>query len=188
MEEKPDKLNWIKEHYSLSDDFNINSFENWVPCHGSCNSKKSVTVFQPSPAFIAILDAVVKRGADARKRHDKLVKAQNRDKVIGRILIDLEKDNISKDDLITLLETTNEKAPEVGVDKKGHLFIHVSDRWKIINEPSNDLVMVSDGRLAGITPTNANPHISWMCPNCGSYGPWNGVMCMNCGMKSDPFD
>jgi hypothetical protein len=188
LEEKPDKLNWIKEHYSLPEGFNVNSFENWVPCHSNCNSKKSVTVYVSSPAFIAVLDAVGKKGIESRRRYNTLIQARDRSKVITGILVDLEKGNISEDDLISLLRTTNNTAPIVQADEHGQLFIHVSKQWKIISEPTNDVVMVSDGVRAGLTPTIKDPHSSWRCPYCTSYGPWNGVICMNCGQKSDPFD
>ncbi|MBK6263400.1 HNH endonuclease [Marivirga sp. S37H4] len=188
LEEKEDELNWVKEHYALPKEFEVNAFENWVPSHSNCNSRKSITLYKPSPAFIAILDSIIKKGSIARKKFESITKAKDRDKVIGKIMIDLEDGKITKDDLIALLGTTNEKVPDISEDVDGKLHIRVSNRWKVVNTMDNDLAMVSDGRMAGITPTNENPHISWSCPNCGSYGPWNGVMCMNCGMKSDPFD
>jgi hypothetical protein len=188
LEEKTKELIWIIEHYGLPKDFQVNSFENWVPSHNNCNSRKSITVYKPSPAFIALLDSIIKKGPIAQKKFKSLIKAKEKSKVIGKILIDIEENKITKADLFALLGTTNETVPIISEDKAGKLHILLSDRWKVVNVINNDLAMVSDGRMAGITPTTKNPHISWTCPNCGSYGPWNGVMCMNCGMKSDPFD
>lgn len=187
LEEKEEKLQWVKEHYSLPKEFAVNSFYNWVPCHNNCNSKKSTTLFQASPAFIAVLHDIIKKGDIATNKHERLKSAQSKSKVIAKILVELENNNVSKEELLELLGETNEvqEIKEVS-DKEIH--IRVSDRWKVLKFESDSLALVSDGRMTGITPTVNDPHISWMCPTCGSYGPWNGVMCMSCGMKSDPYD
>ena len=55
------KLNSVKAMYGLSDDFQINSYVNWVPAHAKCNQRKSENLFSPSPAMLAILERVAKR-------------------------------------------------------------------------------------------------------------------------------
>ncbi len=47
-----------------------------------------------------------------------------------------------------------------------------------------DMALVKNGNIFGMTPIR-NHHHSFCCPTCGSYGPWNGVMCLTCGHKSD---
>src|SRR6187551_629192 len=50
-----DKRRDVLKMYSLTDEiFNINGFENWLPCHGICNQMKAtkVTIFMPGIAFI----------------------------------------------------------------------------------------------------------------------------------------
>jgi hypothetical protein len=41
-----------------------------------------------------------------------------------------------------------------------------------------------DGRVGGV-PTVNHPQLeSYRCPNCGSFGPWNGATCLTCGQRS----
>lgn len=58
-------------------------------------------------------------------------------------------------------------------------------RWTVISVQGN-IANVTDGRLSGYTvidPKSVDP--SFMCGNCGSYGPWNGTRCLTCGVMSD---
>lgn len=59
--------------------------------------------------------------------------------------------------------------------------------WTVVRS-SQGFATVTDGRRGGVVPTVRNPHHSWQCPNCGSFGPWNGVICLSCGRMSDPAD
>lgn len=58
LEDKPEKLSEIKTHYGLPVDFPINDFENWVPAHQRCNGSKNDSIFQSSPAMIAVFAEV----------------------------------------------------------------------------------------------------------------------------------
>jgi hypothetical protein len=41
-----------------------------------------------------------------------------------------------------------------------------------------------DGR-PGVVPTANHPELeSYRCPNCGSFGPWTGAICLTCGTRS----
>ena len=48
-----------------------------------------------------------------------------------------------------------------------------------------NVATVSDGRFGGVTPTGDNPSENWRCPYCGSFGPWNGSICLNCNHRDD---
>ncbi|MBU3188745.1 PIN domain-containing protein [Clostridium bowmanii] len=61
----------------------------------------------------------------------------------------------------------------------------VPDYWNIKKIDGN-IAFVTDGKRAGYTSSQQNPDISFMCPYCGNYGPWNGVMCLSCGQRSEP--
>ncbi len=189
--DKEEELIRVKKHYGLSSEFQINGFENWVPAHGTCNSKKSKTLYTNAPVMLAIIDRVVKESSYAKKTAEKLKLEREKDNVIGKILADLDTGNINKSDLYEILQYTkreNEIIVEKSQEKEQEKLAHLPAGWRIVSIDSNGLATVTNGNLAGITPTGANASIHWQCPNCGQYGPWNGVMCMSCGMKSDPFD
>jgi hypothetical protein len=60
------------------------------------------------------------------------------------------------------------------------------ENWKVSKILNDDEVFVTDGVKGGIAPRSSPPHISWLCPNCLSFGPWNGNICINCGGLSSP--
>lgn len=55
-------------------------------------------------------------------------------------------------------------------------------KWRLAEALSDQVARVTDGERLGYTGTD----ISFMCGNCGSYGPWNGVICLVCGQRSEP--
>jgi hypothetical protein len=57
-----------------------------------------------------------------------------------------------------------------------------ADRWEIVRELASETVVVSDGRFTGVTGSD----VSFLCPFCGSHGPWDGVICRTCGQRSEP--
>jgi hypothetical protein len=52
---------------------------------------------------------------------------------------------------------------------------------------SNPFINIAQGRYGfGYQPLTGNAEridASYYCPNCGKLGPWNGAMCMSCGMR-----
>jgi rRNA-processing protein FCF1 len=58
------------------------------------------------------------------------------------------------------------------------------NEWKILRKEGN-IAYVTDGKRGGYTPINKTD-TSYMCPTCGKYGPWNGVICLSCGSQSYP--
>lgn len=100
-------------------------------------------------------------------------------------MTELETGTISKKEIVAALADADLQSDE-DIQILAHEYTLLVDqqRWKVIRA-WNDLATVTDGRFAGVTPTCEKPDISWMCPSCGSYGPWNGAMCMSCGQRSD---
>lgn len=59
------------------------------------------------------------------------------------------------------------------------------NRWKITSVLGNTAT-VFDGNQYGNTvlePKGAD--LSFLCGNCGNYGPWWGNRCLTCGVMSD---
>jgi len=59
--------------------------------------------------------------------------------------------------------------------------LRVPAHWKIVSKEGN-MATVTDGQRKGTTPIK-NHGDSFECP-CGHYGPWNGVVCLTCGRKT----
>jgi hypothetical protein len=185
---KPDDLARVRDLFSLPDDFGINDVVNWLPCHDACNRSKSAKVFRPTPLIQAILDKLQREAPKVRRIRDTYLANKAKDDLLGRVMAALEGQAISKDELRAALA---DPAIETDADLRAlrdDVFFHIDTvRWKAI-ELKGNIAIVSDGRYGGITPIVENPDSSWLCPHCMSYGPWNGIICLTCGHRSDPND
>lgn len=169
--------------YGLAPSFEINSFENWVPAHPKCNQRKSENLFTPSPAMVFILGQVSGRAKVARETAVNAIADKRKGRILGRLESALEAATITREELERLLAGL----PQEPMIQNVTIALQVTPQWTVVHE-INGLAAVTDGQRAGITPIVQNPHHSWECPNCGQYGPWNGVICMSCGRMSDPWD
>src|SRR4051812_14466396 len=58
--EDNDKRMQVILQYGLPSSFNINGFENWLPCHNHCNQKKGTMEFPFVPGNRVILDRLMR--------------------------------------------------------------------------------------------------------------------------------
>jgi 5-methylcytosine-specific restriction endonuclease McrA len=180
---EPEKHGEVVERYMLDTTFQVNSFSNWVPAHPKCNQLKGDEIYTASPAMIQILARVAKHAEAARNVAEKVASDKKKDRILGRLLVAFEAGTVSQDDLHSFLEGLLAK-PKRGVP--AHSF-RIAPDWEVIRA-SDGIALVGRGHQVGITPTSDDAHWSWVCPTCGNRGPWNGVICMSCGRKSDPND
>ena len=186
--EKPAELEQTKKLYGLSASFQINDYCNWVPCHEHCNKSKSSKVFTPAPILLSVLDKTCKEADKVRKIEERVKLNVRKDKLLAKVAIALEAAEIDAADLQSLIAELDIKPDEDTQALREEVFLHLdSGRWGITHL-TGDIATVTDGKRGGMTPVCEAPHPSWYCPYCGSCGPWNGIVCMSCGMMSDPFD
>lgn len=200
-ESRPDDLREIVDYYGLDSSFAINGFGNWVPAHQRCNRSKGTTLFPRSPAMLALLMDVARVAPAAQANHDRVIVDQKKSRILGRVAAAVFTGVITMEDLLTLFQglefprkpvpvptppgippVTQLRAPDLE-----SLALRVAPGWTIVSR-SFDLVNVTDGQRFGTTTAAERPDASWMCPHCGNYGPWNGVICMSCMRISDPAD
>ena len=96
------RLNEIIAHYSLRQDFNIDDFENWLPCHRHCNEEKGST-FTLLPAHDAIFRQLQTKKLAAKKTHLRIMEDVNKDKLFAKITSALEANKIQLGDLQSLI-------------------------------------------------------------------------------------
>lgn len=192
--ESPENLENIKRDYKLSHDFNINGFENWVPAHNNCNSRKGTKLYTNSPIFIAALGVVSKKSENIKKEYEKLKSSQHKDNAFAKLMIDLEKNSILYDDLAELyhdlVELLKKQMPfgivsQVPILKENERN-HIPEGAQILSIDQNKRyisIVMGDGRR-GEVPIDNEPHINWLCPRCKQYGPWNGIICISCGYRA----
>lgn len=100
----------ILGEYGLSDSsFNLNDFENWLPCHASCNQRKSTKVPMFIPGNTIVLEKLIYRADKVRQTFNKLTKDKKTDKVFLALLNALETEEITFDDLLEFIKPLSEK-------------------------------------------------------------------------------
>jgi 5-methylcytosine-specific restriction endonuclease McrA len=183
VEDKPAQLDEIRRTYGLGASFEINSFRNWVPCHGSCNSSKGSRLYGPSPAMIAYLEFVARKAESAANVARRATEDREKGRILGKLESALEANLITREEVMVLIGDLDPRPMIPGTQPA----LQLLPGWSVVRG-GNGFVTVTDGVRAGIAPTDPNPHISWQCPTCGQFGPWNGVICLSCGQRSDPWD
>lgn len=183
VEDKPGLLEEIRRSYGLGPEFEINSFRNWVPCHGNCNSSKGKRLYGPSPAMLALLDMVGRRSDSAAKVARRTTEDREKGRILGKLESALEANVITREEIVSLLGDLDQQPLVPGAQPALELF----RGWTVVRG-GDGIATVTDGRRTGIAPTEPNPHHSWQCPTCARNGPWNGVVCLSCGQMSDPWD
>jgi hypothetical protein len=105
----------ILADYGLPNDFNINGFENWLPCHNHCNQSKS----NKAPSFVpgnkVILDALGRRALETQRIARAVSSNVAKDKVFKTIFAALELQTISMRDLDELLHAFVDDPDKAGV-------------------------------------------------------------------------
>lgn len=69
----PSLFHDVKLALGLPENFEINSFENWMPACGPCNVKKAAENFNPSPLIQVELQRLVDKAQDARRIVESIV-------------------------------------------------------------------------------------------------------------------
>lgn len=177
-----DELMRIKIMYSLPQEFHINDYCNWVPCHATCNSSKNDKIFKPSPAMVKILEGIGKQAEKAANIEKKVTSDKKIDATLGKLDALVENEAISNAEIVELFSDTKETEKELLAQIDQHLK-RLSDDWTVI-ELKNDIATVTDGKVIGRTPVGKEAHYTWECPFCKSYGPWGGALCLSCGKRS----
>ena len=181
--EKPNDFREIRSALGLSDDFVINSYENWLPACASCNNKKRDKVFSPTPMISLILDGAAQKADAVRKLVDEAVTR----KKVASALNTLQRANENGDLTDEDKKAAKELMPfheEVRTEETKGDPLRITPLYRVLFEDEFKKV-VSGPYGTGVRPSGNLVHGSWDCPNCGSIGAWSGARCIICGMMDD---
>lgn len=186
--DNPVELAKVKRAYALPATFDINSFENWLPAHDRCNRSKSNKVFDPAPILLDVLRTMARKAPELRAAEARLLAQRKVDDLLGKLLVAVDIKAIDRNKILAAFADPELRGNTDAQVLEREFQIHIDPlRWKLV-QASGSIATVTDGRLGGMTPTGNSPDPSWICPTCGTYGPWNGAMCISCGRMSDPYD
>ena len=103
----------VFRQHGLPSDFNINGFENWMPCHSRCNQVKGNKTFEYVPANRMILQKLIKLAPKVEKTALEVPSSVTKEKLFGQVFAALEKNKLTQDDVkevfTKLLEEPNPK-------------------------------------------------------------------------------
>lgn len=94
----------VFEEYGLPEDFNINGYENWLPCHHRCNQAKGSEVPEFVPGIKKIIERLRKKAQQVARVADSVALNVAKDKVFSTLFAALEEQTITVLDLDQLLD------------------------------------------------------------------------------------
>ncbi|WP_133512842.1 HNH endonuclease [Candidatus Thiosymbion oneisti] len=110
-----EKRKEILAEYGLPQDFNINGYENWLPCHNHCNQSKGNKIPVFVPGNKAIIDALRDTAPKAERTARAVSSNAAKDNVFKTVFTALEKQTITVRDLDELLQAFVDDPAIVGV-------------------------------------------------------------------------
>ncbi|RXH04916.1 HNH endonuclease [Bradyrhizobium vignae] len=175
----------VRTHFGLSNTFDFDNYENWVPAHAPCNRSKGAIVIDPAPATSIYLKQIGSKIALAKATADRVLRDNRKGELLARLQVAINSGDISEAEIQELwagLPTPVTKGGTLGFLIQEELWI--APGWKVVQANGNLVHVVSAAGRAGVTSTSNHP--SWVCSRCGNKGPWNGVICLSCGNREEP--
>lgn len=199
LEKKPDDWTQVRANYGLGDDFAINSFENWVTCHQGCNLRKRGDLLVQAPMTLLVVQDLIRRAPRLSRFRAEFEKDVKRSRVLELLRSAVREGEVSNEDIQGLLvglpsvpvasatpaKTSIQLTKDLKLIVAGSPAARLIDAgWKV-GHVSGDIAHVHNDSIGGVTPNTAHPHPSWECSRCGSYGPWDGIICRTCGNREE---
>jgi 5-methylcytosine-specific restriction endonuclease McrA len=137
----PKRLDIVTKSYGLNNNFDLNSFDNLLPVHHTCNSRKTGLLLKKSTAlyYLAIAAAKAKQAAIEEQA---ILRRSRRDRVLASLQVALEAGEMSRSDVIAItnkiesgtdaLETIHELQFSNRIVKG---LLNQSDVDKLLDEP-----------------------------------------------------
>lgn len=187
LQSKPVEFEQIRKLYGLPDNFDLNDFENWIPAHSRCNSRKGQLVFEGVQAMAMILARARRMGQKAKGIYHRML--QERDFASAIATLDYQVSSSAPTiGQLSILRQLIETA-EINAAAEAQLLVD-PDRWKVVLIKPWGMVVVTDGKHFGDTILRSAPEDMkerWECTHCNGYGPWHLdpklhlFNCLTCG-------
>jgi len=174
----------IKVTLGLPDQFQLNSFENWMPAHSKCNRKKGSHIFKPTPQIQQFLEIATTRANRAFDLAEKYANERVIDRSIEAGLFAASEGRLD-DGQIEKLKAVFAKFHEnnrIEADRGKPVLL--GPGLVLVAEREGFYYLRGPGGIVGARPKGGRLHPSWDCPRCG-FTAWNGVRCVICGQMDD---
>ena len=98
----------LVEH-GLSDDFDINGYENLFPAHRWCNELKGNKIFGYVPANSIVISSLKSKVDEVAKTINNIESSERKSRIFAMIMSDLERGKLSKSDLDSVISMVLEQ-------------------------------------------------------------------------------
>lgn len=125
------RLDQVIADLGLPSDFDVNSYENWLPSCRKCNSQKSNLIFESSLLLQRHLQVAANKAAKARELEQEAVTKLALSRAINTICRAVEGQTISNEALVPLIDAIRRHSPEL-----------VEGTWKMPSFPPGTIGMM----------------------------------------------
>lgn len=109
----PKRLKKVLERFGLLNDFDLNSYENWLPSCGPCNQSKGTKLFDPEPIIQLVLKRAADKAGTARKLEAKAVSDAKLAQAINEINRAVESATLEEKHVDAIIASFREHSPEL---------------------------------------------------------------------------
>lgn len=182
----PDQLAAVLEALGRPDDFDLNSYENWMPACRPCNLTKSNTPWEPSGFVQLTLQSAAAKAEKARDVAERLVTDQNLAKAVAVLEAASETGELSWEtmkNLAPLLAQYDEDRPEDEADEP--ILVNADVAVGPIRILSDDgSIVTAEGPYGVGSGPSGDVSAQMRCSVCGNQY-FNGARCILCGQLDD---
>ncbi|MBU1725612.1 MAG: HNH endonuclease [Gammaproteobacteria bacterium] len=180
--DNPAALSQTIAAFNLTNDFNIQSFKNWLPSCGRCNNRKRSRVFEPTPRIQLELHIAAEKAAHAEELAKKVVSNQAMSRAWNTIKRAADAGSLGENIQKEILEFSQYHKAEREIDVSQEPIL-LSPLIEVISE-KNGIRLVKGPYGVGGGPIGPDVHSSFRCPFCG-HSAWSGARCVVCGEMSE---
>ncbi|RDJ13293.1 HNH endonuclease [Rhizobium phaseoli] len=136
LAEEPERLTQVLHDFGLPSDFDLNSYENWMPACGTHNNFKRAKVFTPTPLIQMYLEKAAEKAEKAREIEQQSISKTALAKASNLVMREAEALGISTEDFVAFLNQLIDARERGGMymsETASGLYeeIHFSTRMKI---------------------------------------------------------
>ncbi len=169
---QPDELIRVKKKFGLSHEFNLNGYENILPCRPDANLKKGQLIFDPSQMHFFLAIASNKKTLIAK--HLETIKNRNiRGKTLILLQQCLERGDLTAEDVVKIIEENNNNPEEIFKLIELMKFADATEIQALAKSEINELrekqiCLGLNHHIKGVTLTNDNEDTLFV-QNCKDY-------------------
>jgi 5-methylcytosine-specific restriction endonuclease McrA len=171
----PERLSMVLKEYGLPDDFKLDSFENWLPTCDPCNSLKYKDPFRLTPIIQRHIDRARAKAGEAKALADRIVTNQAISTAVNTLQRARDQRQLDLAVLEPLIALHEEYHGRAGTKE-----FRVTPQFTVLHEREGYRIVRTEYGV-GFVPSSRSVDDSFLCPNCGNYGPWSGARCLSCG-------